>query len=334
MSDKIEQYNIKNLMDRECSFCEGLNKIYNLKTKQYKFEISKETGNGYFRQIASGENIQVIDFDMTFCRHMEVEGMSRTPHVDMFFCIGDGIEWGFHGRRSKFELLNGDSFLAKTKNKENVKRCIYPSGHKFQFIEVKIHPKKFKQIIQSIENEWRIFCKGKYDEIFYKCKITPSITVVLQQMINCPYEKGLRDIYMEGKIFELFAIYLNEAVYQREKRNLVKLSKEDISSIYKAQQILNNNITAPPSITSLSKMVCLNEFKLKNGFKEIFGETIYAYVIDRRLETAQLLFEEKNMQVSEVASMVGYANMSHFALAFRKKFGINPGEYLRNVVKQ
>lgn len=194
-----------------------------------------------------------------------------------------------------------------------------------------MHPKKFNQITQNIGDEWNAFSNGEADEVFYKHKITPSMKVILHQILNCPYKKGPRNIYMEGKILEFFAIYFNEIIYQRENYNSLKLSNEDINSIYKAREILDNSIGNPPTLASLSKTICLNEFKLKNGFKEIFGETVYAYVMSNRLETARLLLEERNMQVSEVASHVGYANASHFASAFRKKFGINPGEYLRNV---
>ncbi|NJL55593.1 helix-turn-helix transcriptional regulator [bacterium] len=36
------------------------------------------------------------------------------------------------------------------------------------------------------------------------------------------------------------------------------------------------------------------------------------------------------MTVAEAASAVGYANRSHFALAFRQQFGLNPSTYRRS----
>lgn len=334
LNEGMREYDITNIAEGKCSVCKDLTKVYNLEANGYEFNIPKEIGHGYFKQIVSYENIQIIDFNMTFHKKMEVQGISKTPHIDMFFCVGDGIEWEFEGNRDQFELSNGESFFAKAKNRENIKRCTYLPERNFNFMEIKIHPKKFHQITENIEKEWNTFCNGKKDEIFYRDKITPSIQVALQQILNCPYENGLKNIYMEGKILEILAIYLNERIYQQERHNSIKLSNEDVASLYKAKEILDNNLVDPPTLTSLSKMICLNEFKLKNGFKEIFGDTVYAYVIDKRLETARLLLEKKNMQVSEVVSLVGYANASHFASAFRKKFGVNPKEYLQNVVKQ
>ena len=82
----------------------------------------------------------------------------------------------------------------------------------------------------------------------------------------------------------------------------------------------------------LSKRVCLNEFKLKKGFKELFGVPVYTYVLDKRLELARDLLEKK-LYVSDVANLVGYGNMSHFAAAFRKKYGVNPSDYIKDISK-
>jgi AraC-like DNA-binding protein len=87
---------------------------------------------------------------------------------------------------------------------------------------------------------------------------------------------------------------------------------------------------SPPSIIELSRRVGLNDFKLKIGFKAIYGTTVYGLLRDERLEKARLLLEMNSMNVGEVAYSVGYSNPSHFANAFKKKFGINPGELVRS----
>ena len=139
---------------------------------------------------------------------------------------------------------------------------------------------------------------------------------------------------MEGKLLELVAVYLNETVYQTAKiPPSLPLSSDDMKSLYKAKEILDESLAQPLPLSRLANRVCLNEYKLKKGFKELFGVPVYTYVLDQRLELARLLLEEKKLRVSDVAGLVGYGNMSHFAAAFRKKYGINPGDYLKNVSK-
>lgn len=112
----------------------------------------------------------------------------------------------------------------------------------------------------------------------------------------------------------------------------IRLLQQDIEGLARAREILERNFTEPMTISSLAKMVYMNEYKLKTGFKEVYGQSLYSYVVDKRMETARQLFDEKKMRVKEVAGMVGYTNISHFIEAFRKKFGINPGVYLQNII--
>lgn len=75
-------------------------------------------------------------------------------------------------------------------------------------------------------------------------------------------------------------------------------------------------------------MVCINEYKLKTGFKELFGIPVHSYVIDKRMELARFLIKEKKVSVTEAVVHVGYSDASHFAEKFRRKYGVNPSEYI------
>ena len=96
------------------------------------------------------------------------------------------------------------------------------------------------------------------------------------------------------------------------------------SEAYKAQELLLKNMDNPPSIKELAKLCATNEFKLKNSFKETFGSSIYAHLAQKRLEKAAILLEDLSLSVSEVASMVGYTNLSHFSKIYKARFGHSP----------
>jgi AraC-like DNA-binding protein len=73
--------------------------------------------------------------------------------------------------------------------------------------------------------------------------------------------------------------------------------------------------------------VQLNNRKLKQGFRQVFDNTVFGYLHDYRLEKACQLLIEDRMNIAEVSYAVGFANRGYFAAAFRKKFGINPSDY-------
>ena len=77
----------------------------------------------------------------------------------------------------------------------------------------------------------------------------------------------------------------------------------------------------------LAKLVALNEHKLKTGFREIYGKSIYEYIRSIRMENASHLLENMDLSISEIAGMVGYVNTSHFAAAFRNAYGLNPRDF-------
>ncbi|MDB9384626.1 helix-turn-helix transcriptional regulator [Nodularia spumigena CS-584] len=57
----------------------------------------------------------------------------------------------------------------------------------------------------------------------------------------------------------------------------------------------------------------MNERKLKQGFRQIFGTTVFGYLHDHRMEQAKQMLAEQKLSVAEVAHAVGYSHLSHFA---------------------
>ena len=92
-----------------------------------------------------------------------------------------------------------------------------------------------------------------------------------------------------------------------------------------ARDYLLKNIDYPPTLTELANIAGINVFKLKRGFKETFGQTVFEYLAETRLELAKndLLHTEKS--VTEIAFELGYSSLQHFSGAFKKRFGVAPG---------
>jgi AraC family transcriptional activator of pyochelin receptor len=80
----------------------------------------------------------------------------------------------------------------------------------------------------------------------------------------------------------------------------------------------------PPSLMELARQVGLNDFKLKMGFRRVFGKTVFGYLHELRMERSRLLLEEGKMNVKEVSYAVGYMDSGRFSDAFKKQFGVRP----------
>lgn len=78
------------------------------------------------------------------------------------------------------------------------------------------------------------------------------------------------------------------------------------------------------TLTGLCRVGMLNEFKLKKGFKALFGTSVIQYAKTLRMQYAQNLLRDHNRSVEEVSCLLGYQYPNHFSTAYRKHFGVAP----------
>jgi len=180
-------------------------------------------------------------------------------------------------------------------------------------------PAEIRQYIENDNGNWQ-------SEISV---ITPAMRSTVEQILHCPFQGNVKQIYLESKCLELIALKLDQLKDVDKRTGLFcPLKPDDIDRIHLARQILTSNLESPPSLMELARQVSLNDYKLKVGFRQVFGTTVFGYLHQRRMEKAQQLLVEQRMNVKEIAQTVGYANQSRFAAAFRKQFGVNPKSYL------
>lgn len=106
----------------------------------------------------------------------------------------------------------------------------------------------------------------------------------------------------------------------------ITLKPKDIEKIHRARYILIFQQENPPSLLDLARQVGINDNKLKIGFRQVFGTTVFGYLHNHRMEIARQLLQDGKMRVAAVANAVGYANPGHFAAGFKRKFGVSPSE--------
>ena len=75
----------------------------------------------------------------------------------------------------------------------------------------------------------------------------------------------------------------------------------------------------------------MNTKKLKEGFKQLYGQTVFSYLLDHKMEEARRMLDSQQYNVNEVGLKLGYITSSHFIAAFKKKFGTTPKKYLMSV---
>jgi AraC-like DNA-binding protein len=153
---------------------------------------------------------------------------------------------------------------------------------------------------------------------------TPSMQAVVQSMQDNPFTGGMKRLFLEARTMELMLLQWQQF---NSPAMPVKMPwrKEDVEKMHLAREILQQRIQDPPSLAELARLCGLNEFKLKKGFREVFGATVFGYFNTLRLEQAHLLICNTSLSISEIAYQTGWAHPQHFNRAFKKHYGVPPG---------
>ena len=158
-------------------------------------------------------------------------------------------------------------------------------------------------------------------------EIPASLMVVLYQLFTINLSEAAEKLYYQGKVLELLSLYFSEKKGDTESCPFLN-DEETVRKIKNAKDYLVKHTENPPSLKELAKIAGLNEYQLKVGFKQIYGNTVYGFLLDHKLDNAHLLLDSGKYKVNEVAYQIGYTNPSHFIAAFKKKFGVTPKKYL------
>ncbi len=163
---------------------------------------------------------------------------------------------------------------------------------------------------------------------FYDEREIPShLYVVLNQLFTISLSANTQKLYYHGKVLELLGLYFSEKKTDTESCPFLN-DQETVRKIKHAKEYILKHMETPPSLKELAKIAGLNEYQLKVGFKEIYGNTVFGYLVNHKLDHSRVLLDTARYQVNEVAYQIGYNNPSHFIAAFKKKFGITPKKYL------
>ncbi len=152
--------------------------------------------------------------------------------------------------------------------------------------------------------------------------MTHEMHGVVDQVFNNRYEGKTKMMFFRSQMTVLLAHFFGYLSGMKEE--IVK--EEERQKLYRAKEILNSNLEAPPSLNELSRMIGLNDFKLKKNFKELFGVPVFKYLQNERMAKAHELLRAGDMSIQEVAWHVGYDSLSSFSNAFLKKYGFRPSD--------
>ncbi len=146
-----------------------------------------------------------------------------------------------------------------------------------------------------------------------------------------PDEAALSPLNRYQQVLHLLALILQKIHARHTVAGTEGMLQPDIKQLFLVRQYLLEHLSQAVSVKELAGRAGFSETKLKRLFSRLFGTSVHHYQQTARIEKARELLCSRLYSVSEVGYRVGYTNMTHFAKAFFKHYGIKPGQYLQTV---
>ena len=202
-------------------------------------------------------------------------------------------------------------------------------------IGIVISIKKFHSLFSQDADHIHFLSPENSTKKYYdNAVVSHSMAVVLSQILSSNIHQSMKALYLKGKVYELLSLYFNKNEDTDIEQCPFLIDEDNIRKIRLAKELILQNISEPPSLQMLSESIGLSLNKLKEGFKQLYGDTVFGYLLDHKMEEARRMLASKNYNVNEVGLKIGYSTSSHFIAAFKKKYGTTPKKYLMSLSSQ
>ncbi len=146
---------------------------------------------------------------------------------------------------------------------------------------------------------------------------------VAERMINSRYTGALGLAHVEALSTELLchAVASLTSLSEGAPRGC---TDREVKRLEMARAILVRQLAPAPTIAELVRTVGMSKTALTQGFKALYGETIFDFGVRCRMQHALMMMRDRGWSVEQAAEAVGYAHPTSFATAFRSHFGMRP----------
>lgn len=289
--------------------------------------LKKSIAEGTFDEVEISKGFFVLTYKNEGTGIERLQRNIDHSYIQFHFCTKGSASFIFNQGNYRLPLIEDSSLLLYNPQRQlPIELDIAP---KSWLVSVLISIQSFHHLFSDDANYVTFLSRENKNKKYYKDgKISPSIAVVLNQLLQFSLNSSVKSLYFKAKAYELLSLYFNRSEDANIDQCPFLVDEVNVAKLKKAKDIIIANMAEPPTLKVLSETIDLSLKKLKEGFKQIYGDTVYGFLFDYKMEVARKLLESGNYNVNEVGLKVGYSTSSHFIAAFKKKFGTTPKRYI------
>lgn len=287
--------------------------------------LPAEVGSGWVRHWVVRPGLDVMMMDFSLKRPTLVRGSNAPTPIELgFWQMGWDVRYRFDFGEGVIQP-NQVSLASIPMPFDG--ESLYPRDERIMGISLSIAPDVFWGWLtdQPLPQPLHEGLTDPAQVAIYQRQIPAALQLPLAQLRNATWQGAMSRLYIEAKVMEIVALYANHLTAETPS-DQPNLTHDDIERLHQAKAMLLSRLDDPPSLLELARAVCLNDYKLKVGFKAVFGATVFGMLYDHRMAQARDLIESRHYSITEVALKVGYRSPSAFSAAFKRKYGVTPSD--------
>ena len=313
----------------------GFARLLNLPILKKKLWFPPHIGEGYIYASSIGQDISYAILDFTF-------------KDDLLFARKKTSDYGLGFSLSQIEISEyvkvsepGNSIIDKSPRFHNVflsstnydLDLTISKNSVTKMVVVMFSPALVKKCLKKeILLDLMMYTERGLENM-YKEPITFEYRQLLDDIFNTDTEAPISNLILQNRILLLTEKLLTNFLEKDAGDHTGKphkIKERDFKALKEVEELLTHrDLEKFPSIEVLSRTAMMSSTKLKTKFKRVYGMKLYEYYNRNRMEKAREMLQSGKYSVKEVGMEIGFSNLSNFAKAFKKEFGILPNEMLR-----
>ena len=109
---------------------------------------------------------------------------------------------------------------------------------------------------------------------------------------------------------------------------------EDLARLRKVRDRIDRDFAQPLDVEGLARGAHMSAGHLSREFRQAYGESVYSYVMTRRIERAMTLLRRSDLSVTDVCFAVGCSSLGTFSTRFAELVGMPPSVYRREAARE
>jgi AraC-like DNA-binding protein len=107
----------------------------------------------------------------------------------------------------------------------------------------------------------------------------------------------------------------------------------DLARLRRVRDRIDREHAQPLDVEALARGVHMSAGHLSRQFRQAYGESVYSYLMTRRIERAMALLRRGDLSVTEVCFTVGCSSLGTFSTRFTELVGVPPSVYRRDAAQ-